>query len=73
MMKSRVRTVIWCLAGVMWAIFGLLYLELHYRFFGVTFLVMGAVALFIAVRYRKKAAAEVPPRQPENHSAGNTM
>jgi hypothetical protein len=43
----------------MWTVFGLLFLvRLHYWFVGGTSLALGALSLFMALRARKRAAAE---------------
>jgi membrane protein implicated in regulation of membrane protease activity len=65
MMKSRIMTVVLFLAVVMFTVLGLLFLlRLHYKFFGISFLALGALTLFIAVRYQKRTAVKQPPNSP---------
>jgi hypothetical protein len=66
-MKTRIMTVILFLATVQFIVLGLLFLlRLHYRFFGISFLVLGALTLFIAERYRRSTAGRHPPGPPSN-------
>lgn len=74
-MKTHVMAAVMFLGALTFTVLGLLFLlRLHYRFSGISFLVLGAVTFFIAVRYRKKVAAEKPaPKlergETENHAA----
>jgi membrane protein implicated in regulation of membrane protease activity len=71
MMKTRIMTVILFLATMQFIALGLLFLlRLHYRFFGFSFLVLGALTLFIAERYRRRVATKEPPNSHENSPAG---
>lgn len=66
-MKTRIVTVILFFAMMQFIVLGLLFLmRLHYRFFGISFLVLGALMLFIAERYRRKVAMQQPPGPPSN-------
>jgi membrane protein implicated in regulation of membrane protease activity len=76
-MKTRIMTVLLLfLATTQFIVLGLLFLlRLHYRFFGISFLALGALTLFIAVRYQKRTAVKQPPGSPlppgktENHAS----
>lgn len=71
MMKTRMMTVVLFLATMQFIALGLLFLlRLHYRFFGISFLVLGALTLFIAERYRRRGATKEPPKSHENSPAG---
>jgi hypothetical protein len=74
-MKTRVMMVIMFLGAATFTVLGFLFLlRLHYKFFGFSFIVLGAVTFFIAERYRRKIAMEKPPNPPfeggerENHA-----
>jgi membrane protein implicated in regulation of membrane protease activity len=74
-MKTRVMVIVMFLGAATFTVLGLLFLlRLHYKFFGFSFLVLGAVNFFIAERYRRKIAMEKPPNPPldggesENHA-----
>ncbi len=54
-MKGWFVFVMWLMAGLMWSVFGLLFLfKLHYRFFAASFLALGALGFFIAWRWQKR-------------------
>jgi hypothetical protein len=60
-MRDRFIVGMWVFAGVMWTVFGLLYLfRLHLLFFGVSYLVLGAGSFFIALRYKRKHFPKLP-------------
>jgi membrane protein implicated in regulation of membrane protease activity len=74
-MKTRVMMVIIFMGATTFTVLGFLFLlRLHYKFFGFSFLVLGAVTFFIAERYRRKIAMEKPANPPleggerENHA-----
>ena len=65
MEKSRTLLLIWFIAGLMWTVFGLLYLfRLHYWFPGICFLALGATSLFSAWRIRRKQLLNPTPHDP---------
>ena len=75
-MKTRIMTVVLVLATMQFIVLGLLFLlRLHYKFFGISFLALGALTLFITVRYEKRTAVKQPPSSPlppgktENHAS----
>jgi len=74
-MKTRIMIVVLFLGAATFTVLGFLFLlRLHYLFFGTSFLVLGAVTLFIAERYRRKIAREGLPTpllggKTENHAS----
>ena len=71
-MKTRIMIVVLFVATIQFIVLGFLFLlRLHYKFFGISFLVLGALMLFIAERYRRNADRQQPlshSRETENHA-----
>jgi len=67
--------VVMFLGAATFTVLGFLFLlRLHYKFFGFSFLVLGALTFFIAERYRRKIVMEKSANPPldgggrENHA-----
>ncbi len=56
--KGWFLLVLWLLAGLMWCIFALLFFWIHHRFFALSFLLLGFLAFFIAVRWQRQRARQ---------------
>ncbi len=61
--KERFLLVMWLLAGLMWCIFAVLFFWIHHRFFATSFLALGCLAFFIAVRWQRQRARENAQRR----------